>query len=172
MTRRGVLLKLGAMALVLAAGTVCRPGATSGADVAMDAFMERVAAGDEIGARAYWAWDYPLGSSDDSALYSRVVRDLSKAGQRAGFERHSLFYYRDAAFSQPVKRPGDAQVSQVDATFSVLGPGEERVQERLMLVLARVPGTPQEWRIIAVRTDQQVIERFADEVSTALEGGP
>ncbi len=169
MPDRGVLLRLGALALILALSAACRPTAASGADQAIDAFMERIAAGDEIGARAYWAWDYPLGDSEDSALYSRLVQDLSQSGQRTGFERHSLFYYRDAAFSQPVKRPGDAQVSQVDVTLFVLGPGEGRVEERIMLVLARVPGTPQEWRIIAVRTDRKVIERFVSEVAATLE---
>jgi hypothetical protein len=165
--------------LALVAGAAC--GAIStGADDAVDAFMERITVGDEVGARAYWAWDYPMGDADDAALYSSLVRDLSRvsrAGPKVEYERHSMFYYRDAAFTQPVNRSRDAQVSQVDVTISVTMQGRTATQdplavvlarERLTLIMARVPGTPQEWRIFAVRTDPQVIQRFADPVATAL----
>jgi hypothetical protein len=145
--RRAAALPLACIALALVAGAAC--GAVStGADDAVDAFMERITAGDEVGARSYWAWDYPMGDSDD------------------------------AAFTQPVNRSRDAQVSQVDVTISVTVQGQTATQdplavvlarERLTLIMARVPGTPQEWRIFAVRTDPQVIQRFADAVAASLQ---
>ena len=164
---RGCLFAI-AMAGLLLGGLGCA-GATSGADDATDAFMERVTAGDEVGARAYWAWDYPLGSGDQNTLYSRLVRDLSEGRERVSFERHSVFYYRDAAFSQPVKRARDAQVSQVDITMTVDAADGTQARERLTLILARSPGTPEEWRIFAVRTHPEVVERFAEAVVIALD---